>query len=107
MPSSTAVATFRGRLRYDSVPGSITTASAGTPRPRSDGSTNRIRWRRTRPPTDGYTLVGASLGYRWQLGGQVLDLLLRGRNLTDEDSYLKDVAPLPGRNVTLSAKLRF
>lgn len=63
-------------------------------------------------PTDGYTLLGASLGYRVQLGGQVLDLLLRGRNLTDDDarshtSYLKDVAPLPGRNLTLSAKLRF
>ncbi|MEO1086818.1 MAG: TonB-dependent receptor, partial [Acidobacteriota bacterium] len=62
--------------------------------------------------TDGYTLVGASLGYRLQLGGQVLDLLVRGRNLTDEEarshtSFLKDVAPLPGRNVTLSAKLRF
>ena len=63
-------------------------------------------------PTEGYTLLNASLGYRWVLGGQVLDLLLRGRNLTDEEarshtSFLKDLAPLPGRNVTLSAKLRF
>ncbi len=62
--------------------------------------------------TEGYTLLNASLGYRLVLGGQVLDMLLRGRNLTDEDarshtSFLKDVAPLPGRNVTLSAKLRF
>ncbi|MEM9557508.1 MAG: TonB-dependent receptor [Acidobacteriota bacterium] len=63
-------------------------------------------------PTEGYTLVGASLGYRWLVGGQVLDLLLRGRNLTDEEarshtSFLKDVAPLPGRNLSLSVKLRF
>ena len=62
--------------------------------------------------TEGYTLVGMSLGYRWQIGRQVIDLLLRGRNLTDEEarshtSFLKEVAPLPGRNVTLSAKLRF
>ncbi|MEM9558411.1 MAG: TonB-dependent receptor [Acidobacteriota bacterium] len=63
-------------------------------------------------PTDGYTMVHASLGYRFLFGNQILDLLLRGRNLTDEDarshtSFLKNVAPLPGRNITLSAKLRF
>ncbi|MEM9595472.1 MAG: TonB-dependent receptor [Acidobacteriota bacterium] len=63
-------------------------------------------------PTEGYTLLGASLGYRMQIGGQVLDLLLRGRNLTDEEarshtSFLKNFAPLPGRNLTLSAKFRF
>ena len=62
--------------------------------------------------TEGFTHLNVSLGYRLQLGRQVLDLLLRGRNLTDEEarshvSFLKDVAPLPGRNVTLSAKLRF
>lgn len=63
-------------------------------------------------PTEGYTLLNASLGYRLVLGAQVVDLLLRCRNLTDEEarshtSFLKDVAPLPGRNITLSAKLRF
>ena len=63
-------------------------------------------------PTDGYTFLNASLGYRLLLGDQILDFLLRGRNLTDEEarshtSFLKNVAPLPGRNVTLSAKLRF
>jgi iron complex outermembrane receptor protein len=63
-------------------------------------------------PTSGYTLVHASLGYRLFLGNTVVDLLLRGRNLTDEEarvhtSFLKDVAPLPGRNVTLGIKLVF
>lgn len=63
-------------------------------------------------PTDGYTLLNASLGYRWVIGGQVLDLLLRGRNLTDEEarshtSFVKDSAPLPGRNLTLSMRLHF
>ncbi|MEM7049492.1 MAG: TonB-dependent receptor [Acidobacteriota bacterium] len=62
--------------------------------------------------TDGYTMVHASLGYRVLFGNQILDLLLRGRNLTDEEarshtSFLKNFAPLPGRNITLSAKFRF
>ncbi len=63
-------------------------------------------------PTDGYTFLNASLGYRWFIGSQVVDILLRGKNLTDEEarshtSFLKDVAPLPGRVVTLSAQFRF
>ncbi|MEM7584666.1 MAG: TonB-dependent receptor [Acidobacteriota bacterium] len=63
-------------------------------------------------PTDGYTLFNASLGYRLLFGNQIVDFLLRGRNLGDEDarlhtSFLKNVAPLPGRNVTLSARLQF
>lgn len=63
-------------------------------------------------PTDGYTLVNASLGYRLLLRNQIVDILLRGRNLTDEEarthtSFLKDVAPLPGRNITLALKFQF
>jgi len=63
-------------------------------------------------PTDGHTMFHASIGYRVLLGRQIVDLLLRGRNLTDEDarvhtSFLKNVAPLPGRNVTLSVKFQF
>jgi iron complex outermembrane receptor protein len=63
-------------------------------------------------PTAGYTLVDASLGYRFLFRNQILDLLLRGRNLTDEEarshtSFLKNVAPLPGRDVSLAMKLLF
>jgi iron complex outermembrane receptor protein len=63
-------------------------------------------------PTEAYTLVNASLGYRLLLGDRVLDLMLTGRNLTDEEarnhtSFLKDFAPLPGRDVMLSARLTF
>jgi iron complex outermembrane receptor protein len=63
-------------------------------------------------PTDGYTLVNAAVSYRWFLGDQVLDVVLRGRNLGDEEarnhvSYLKDVAPLPGRDVGVSLRLTF
>ncbi len=62
--------------------------------------------------TDGYTLVNASLGYRFLFSNQIVDILLRGRNLGDEEarshtSFLKDIAPLPGRNVTLSVNFQF
>ena len=63
-------------------------------------------------PTDGYTLVNASIGYRFLFQNQILDVLLRGRNLTDEEarshtSFLKNVAPLPGRDVSLALKFLF
>ncbi len=62
--------------------------------------------------TEGHTFVNASVGRRFLLGGQILDLLLRGRNLTDEaaithTSFLKESAPLPGRDIALSARLWF
>jgi iron complex outermembrane receptor protein len=62
--------------------------------------------------TAGYTLLNASLGYRFFVGERVLDLLLRGNNLTDElafnhVSFLKTVAPLPGRDFSLGLKLAF
>jgi len=63
-------------------------------------------------PTEGYTMVNAHVGRRFILGNQILDVLLRGRNLTDEEarvhtSFLKNFAPLPGRDVTLSARFWF
>ena len=63
-------------------------------------------------PTKGYTMVNAHVGRRFILGNQILDVLLRGRNLTDEEarvhtSFLKNFAPLPGRDVTLSARFWF
>jgi iron complex outermembrane receptor protein len=62
--------------------------------------------------TPGYTLLNASLGYRFLFKKQILDLLLRGRNLGNEEarshtSFLKDVAPLPGRDLSLSTTLLF
>lgn len=62
--------------------------------------------------TDGYTLLNANLGYRLFVGNVVYDLLLRGTNLTDElalnhVSFLKDVAPLPGRDLSLALKVSF
>ena len=62
--------------------------------------------------TGGYTLVEASVGWRFFLGGTVHDLLLSGNNLTDEEarvhtSFLKDQAPLPGRDLRLSWRVAF
>lgn len=67
---------------------------------------------RNETPTDGYTLLNASLGYRLLLKQQIIDVLLRGRNLGDEEarshtSFLKTIAPLPGRDLSLMVKLLF
>ncbi|HKY61748.1 MAG TPA: TonB-dependent receptor [Gemmatimonadota bacterium] len=63
-------------------------------------------------PTDAYSMLDATIGYRFFTGGLVHDLILRGTNLTDEEgrnhvSFLKDLAPLPGRDVSLAYRLNF
>ena len=63
-------------------------------------------------PTDGYTMLNVHVGRRFVLKNQILDVLLRGRNLTDEEarvhtSFLKTFAPVPGRDITLSARFWF
>jgi len=64
-------------------------------------------------PTDGYTLVNATLSYRIFGGTRTItDLLVRGTNLGDviarnHVSYLKGVAPLPGRDVRAAVRFRF
>jgi iron complex outermembrane receptor protein len=62
--------------------------------------------------TPGYTFFNASIGYRLFAGPVITDLILRGTNLTDEEarnhiSFLKDVAPLPGRNVSFGIRATF
>ncbi len=59
--------------------------------------------------TDGYTLVDASITYDIPLGDIDLSVYLRGENLTDEEarvhtSFLKDIAPRPGRNFALGVR---
>ena len=63
-------------------------------------------------PTDGYTMLNAHIGRRFTLKNEIIDVLLRGRNLTDEEarvhtSLLKTFAPLPGRDITLSLRYWF
>lgn len=64
--------------------------------------------------TQGYTKVNAELSWRagaFAVGGNWL-VFLQGKNLTDKDirlhtSYLKDVAPQPGRSFTLGVRATF
>lgn len=63
-------------------------------------------------PTDGYTFLNAHVGYRFLFGQTVHDVMLRATNLTDElarphTSPLKDRAPLPGRDVSVSYRVLF
>jgi iron complex outermembrane receptor protein len=60
--------------------------------------------------TDGYNLISAHMAWQWVSGRNTWDLFVRGTNLADAEarahtSFLKEVAPLPGRN--LSAGVRW
>ncbi|KFL36795.1 TonB-dependent receptor [Arenimonas donghaensis] len=62
--------------------------------------------------TDGYTLVDAGIAYHWDVGMAGWEAFLEGRNLGDREarahtSYLKDYAPLPGRNVMAGLRVSF
>ncbi len=61
-------------------------------------------------PTEGYTLLNASLSYTF--ADSDLLLFLRGTNLLDEDirqhsSPLKDLTPLPGRSLHFGLRYEF
>ena len=63
-------------------------------------------------PTAGYTMVSSLVGYRIIGSGLMHEILLRGINLRDVDarlatSRLKDVVPLPGRNISVVYRLIF
>ncbi|HEY0052552.1 MAG TPA: TonB-dependent receptor [Caulobacteraceae bacterium] len=62
-------------------------------------------------PTDGYTLVNLSTAWR-PVTDRNVTVFAELRNLTDEEarehvSFLKDVAPLPGRNLRVGVAYRF
>jgi iron complex outermembrane receptor protein len=62
--------------------------------------------------TAGYTLIAADLSYRFTRSRMEWECFARGANLTDADarvstSFLKEVAPLPGRSLTLGLRLTF
>ena len=64
-------------------------------------------------PTSSYTFLNATVSYRIFGGSRTItDLLLRGTNLTDSlgrnhVSYLKDLVPLPGRDIRAALRFRF
>jgi iron complex outermembrane receptor protein len=62
-------------------------------------------------PTDGYTLVNLFGAWR-PFPDRNITLFAEGRNLGDAEarehaSFLKDVAPLPGRNLRIGVNYRF
>lgn len=63
-------------------------------------------------PTAGYTMLDASVSYRIFTHHADWRVFVRASNLLDEDarrhtSFLKDLAPLPGRNFTLGVRAGF
>ena len=62
-------------------------------------------------PTDSYTLVNLSGAWR-PFADKNVTVFAEGRNLTDEEarehvSFLKDIAPQPGRNLRVGINYRF
>ncbi len=63
-------------------------------------------------PTDAYTMLDAHLNYYLAGVGDDFVLYVKGQNLTDEyaqvhSSFLKEVAPLPGRNFSVGIRGSF
>ena len=63
-------------------------------------------------PTDGYTMLNASVSYRVKMPTGGLDVFLRGVNLLNEEarnhvSFLKDIAPLGRRSGQLGMRMQF
>lgn len=62
--------------------------------------------------TVGYTLLGADVSYRFPKTRAEWELFARGSNLGNAEarvstSFLKEIAPLPGRSVTLGVRCTF
>lgn len=62
--------------------------------------------------TPGHDLVGVAGAWRFGTGRARGEVFVRGSNLLDDTarthaSFLKDIAPLPGRNVTAGVRLTF
>ena len=62
-------------------------------------------------PTDGYTLLNATMSYRLKTALH-LELFAKARNLLDEDirdhsSFLKEIAPMGGRSVLIGLRGEF
>ena len=63
-------------------------------------------------PTDGYILLNNSICYNLPIGGLATTIFLKGVNLTNQEarqssSFLKDIAPMPGRGVVLGLRAEF
>ena len=62
--------------------------------------------------TPGYTLVNAHASYGFEVANAEWEVFLDGTNLTDREarvhtSFLKDIAPLPGRGIAFGLRAYF
>ncbi|CAN5215269.1 TonB-dependent receptor [soil metagenome] len=92
-----------GRLAWTSTPfdASVEVRHVGT---QNEVADNEL-------PTDDYTLLNLAAAWR-PLADRNVTIFAEGRNLTDQEarehvSFLKDIAPLPGRNVRVGVAYRF
>jgi len=63
-------------------------------------------------PTDGYDTLDATVTYHLPVGPHELALFIKAENITDTEarvhtSFIKDIAPRPGRNLTLGIRGQF
>lgn len=63
-------------------------------------------------PSDGYNLLSAHATWRWERGAAAWEVFARGSNLTNEEarphtSFLREIAPLPGRNFGVGVRWIF
>ena len=63
-------------------------------------------------PTDAYEDLRLDLSYRLSAGAADVSLFLQGKNLTDDEqrdhtSFIKDLAPRPGRTVEAGIRVKF
>jgi iron complex outermembrane receptor protein len=96
---------FGGELAYDWNEKVGASISAFRVQEQDRVSTNEL-------PTDGYTMLNVGVTYRLATGPVTWDLLVKGTNLLDEEarvhtSFLKDIAPLPGRGATVALRASF
>lgn len=127
----TAAGDFDFRLGYDLVRGKLD-AGGNLPRISPERLSSGIDWhagpwragvewqrvfRQDRvadfeTPTPGYNLINAKVGYSFTLGQVPMEAYLSGHNLGDNEarvhtSFLRDFAPLPGRNFRAGLRGRF
>ena len=62
--------------------------------------------------TPGYDMLNATLAYDLRAGGDGVQVYVRGTNLLDElalnhTSFIKDAAPLRGRNLVFGVRMAF
>ncbi|MBL9209333.1 MAG: TonB-dependent receptor [Opitutaceae bacterium] len=63
-------------------------------------------------PSDGYTMISAHLTRVLSVGRTQWEIFVRGTNLANEEarphaSFVKDLAPLPGRGATAGVRMKF